>query len=224
METNTDIRRSVFIPEGVQVRASETEGEPSRVIEGYALKFGVRSRLLVDRKMREIYYEVLEPGCVTREMLDKSDIRLTLFHDQKIILARSKNGAGTLEYEVDDTGVKFRATMPNTVYGDNALSMVSRGDVDGCSFIYSTREKDPACVTYERSTEEGEDIRLRHVHDIKRVYDFTLTPSPAYEQTEVYQRDMEEMASREQPPADEDPGAHKRETLARFREAMKRRL
>ena len=177
----------------LHVRESSGE-QPSRTIEGYALKFGLRSRLLCDW-WSGAYYEVLEPGCVTREMLDGQDIKLTLFHDRQIILGRSKKGRGTLSYDVDEIGVKFTCDLARTVDGDKALELVQRGDIDGCSFIYSTDEEDNEnAVSFERlteRTEDGEEILLRHVKRIDHVYDFTLTPDPAYEQTSVTRRDYE---------------------------------
>lgn len=148
-------KRTIAIVSGLRIREA-TDGAESRTIEGYALKFGVRSRLLCD--WWNNYYEVLEPGCVTREMLDKQDIKLTMFHDRQLVLARSNKGNGTLSYEVDKVGVKFWAEMPHTVDGDKALELVSRGDIAGCSFIYSTDEGDSEnAVSYERLDEKGDD-------------------------------------------------------------------
>lgn len=185
-------KRTIAIVSGLHVREA-ADGAESRTIEGYALKFGVRSRLLCD--WWNDYYEVLEPGCVTREMLDAQDIKLTMFHDRQLVLARSNKGKGTLSYEVDNVGVKFWAEMPHTVDGDKALELVSRGDIAGCSFIYSTDEDDSEnAVSYERLNEkgeDGEDILLRHVKRIDNVYDFTITTDPAYEQTDVSKREVE---------------------------------
>lgn len=185
-------KRTIATLSGLRIREA-SDGAESRTIEGYALKFGVRSRLLCD--WWNNYYEVLEPGCVTREMLDEQDIKLTMFHDRQLVLARSNKGTGTLSYEVDSVGVKFWAEMPHTVDGDKALELVSRGDIAGCSFIYSTDEDDSEnAVSYERLAEkgdDGEDILLRHVKRIDNVYDFTITTDPAYEQTDVSKREVE---------------------------------
>ena len=186
-------KRSIGFDVRLQIREA-AEGGESRIIEGYALKFGVRSRLLCD--WWENYYEVLEPGCITRETLDACDIMLTMFHDRQLILGRSKMGVGTLHYEIDEIGVKFWCEVPKTADGDKALELISRGDISGCSFIYSTDEWDSEnAVSYELSgekTEDGDDILLRHVKRIDKVYDFTITPKPAYEQTTVSKREVEE--------------------------------
>lgn len=187
------IKRNMPIVGALHVRESADGGE-SRTIEGYALKFGVRSRLLCD--WWDYYYEVLESGCLSKEVLDDQDIKLTMFHDRQLILARSNKGKGTLSYEVDETGVKFWAEMPHTADGDKALELVQRGDIAGCSFCYSTDEEDSMnAVSYERideKTEDGKSILVRYVKRIDNVYDFTLAADPAYEQTEVSKREVEE--------------------------------
>ena len=216
-------KRTIAIVSGLRIREA-TDGAESRTIEGYALKFGVRSRLLCD--WWNNYYEVLEPGCVTREMLDKQDIKLTMFHDRQLVLARSNKGNGTLSYEVDKVGVKFWAEMPHTVDGDKALELVSRGDIAGCSFIYSTDEDDSEnAVSYERLDEkgdDGEDILLRHVKRIDIVYDFTITTDPAYEQTDVSKREVEAAGIKfeQQPKPKQIDESKKRERINAVRERI----
>lgn len=216
-------KRTIAIVSGLRIREA-TDGAESRTIEGYALKFGVRSRLLCD--WWNNYYEVLEPGCVTREMLDKQDIKLTMFHDRQLVLARSNKGNGTLSYEVDKVGVKFWAEMPHTVDGDKALELVSRGDIAGCSFIYSTDEGDSEnAVNYERLDEkgdDGEDILLRHVKRIDNVYDFTITTDPAYEQTDVSKREVEAAGIKfeQQPKPKQIDESKKRERINEVRERI----
>lgn len=216
-------KRTIAIVSGLRIREA-TDGAESRTIEGYALKFGVRSRLLCD--WWNNYYEVLEPGCVTREMLDKQDIKLTMFHDRQLVLARSNKGNGTLSYEVDKVGVKFWAEMPHTVDGDKALELVSRGDIAGCSFIYSTDEGDREnAVSYERLDEkgdDGEDILLRHVKRIDNVYDFTITTDPAYEQTDVSKREVEAAGIKfeQQPKPKQIDESKKRERINEVRERI----
>lgn len=216
-------KRTIAIVSGLRIREA-TDGAESRTIEGYALKFGVRSRLLCD--WWNNYYEVLEPGCVTREMLDEQDIKLTMFHDRQLVLARSNKGNGTLSYEVDKVGVKFWAEMPHTVDGDKALELVSRGDIAGCSFIYSTDEGDSEnAVSYERLDEkgdDGEDILLRHVKRIDNVYDFTITTDPAYEQTDVSKREVEAAGIKfeQQPKPKQIDESKKRERINAVRERI----
>lgn len=221
-------KRTIAVMADLHIREAAS-GEESRIIEGYALKFGVRSRLLCD--WWDYYYEQLEPGCVTREMLDRQDIKLTMFHDRQLILARSNKGTGTLNYEVDAIGVRFWAEMPHTVDGDKALELVQRGDIAGCSFCYSTDEGDSEnAVSYERlkeKTENGEDILLRHVKRIDSVYDFTLATDPAFEQTTVSRREVEEAGVDLRKQADEPKPVDfdkKREIIRKIRARINRTI
>lgn len=221
-------KRTIAVLADLHIREAAS-GEESRAIEGYVLKFGVRSRLLCD--WWDYYYEVLEPGCVTREMLDRQDIKLTMFHDRQLILARSNKGTGTLNYEVDAVGVRFWAEMPRTVDGDKALELVQRGDIAGCSFCYSTDEGDSEnAVSYERlkeKTENGEDILLRHVKRIDNVYDFTLATDPAFEQTTVSRREVEEAGVDLRKQADEPKPVgfdKKREIIRKIRARINRTI
>lgn len=192
-------QRTIGFASPLSVREAAGGGE-SRTIEGYALLFGVRSRLINDWCGN--YYEQLDAGCVTRAMLDGCDIKLTLFHDRQLVLARSNKGRGTLSYEVDGRGVLFRADMPRTADGDKALELIRRGDLAGCSFCYTTDEADQAAVSYVPTTDaDGAEAVLRLVHRIDAVYDFTLTTDPAYEQTTVERREVERALSLINPPA-----------------------
>ena len=235
--TTKTIRREASFQADLRVRESDGASE-SRTIEGYVLKFGVRSVLLHD--WWNPYYEILEPGCVTREMLDKCNIPLTMFHDRELVIARSKNGKGTLSYTVDDLGTQFNADVARTADGDKALELVRRGDLDGCSFVYSTDEMDPEAVTYENSGEkdaDGNDILLRHVWRIDNIKDFTLTGNAAYEQTECVAREapdgytfdrtamkmVRSDAAAQQQPTEPDPTHNEREAEEKqAREALKR--
>ena len=160
-----------------------TEGESnSRTIEGYAIVFGVESRILSD--YWDNYREIIEQGAITEERLKEMDIKMTMYHNREKILARSTNGEGTLKLTVDDVGVKYSFEAPNTVDGDTALELVKRGDLSGSSFMFWTDEK--SGVSYEK---RSDGIMLRRVKTIGMIYDMTIAADPAYEQTTVAARE-----------------------------------
>lgn len=172
------IERSVYAG-GLHLRESG-EGEPaSRVIEGYAVRFGSASVPMGTEGGKEVR-EYIAPEALTREVLAASDIRMTMFHDGRIILARSKQGKGTLGWDVDEKGVSFSFEAPRTMDGDKALELVGRGDVDGCSFAFRLDIGDPEAVSREETDTEVA-YTIRKVVDVQ---DFTLTDAPAYPQTE----------------------------------------
>jgi HK97 family phage prohead protease len=166
----------------LQVREA-AEGEvASRTITGYAILFNVPSAPLYSYDDEEAR-EVIAPGAVTKELLDGCDIKMTMFHNRQLILARSKNGAGTLSYGVDDKGVYFEFEAPKTADGDKALELVRRGDIAGCSFMFTTHYYDSAYVARDVKREDGKTIVTYTVNVITGIYDFTLAADPAYPDT-----------------------------------------
>ena len=159
-----------------------TEGGSGRTIEGYAIVFGVESRILAD--YWDNYREIIEPGAITEERLKEPDIKMTMYHNREKILARSVNGEGTLKLSVDELGVRYEFEAPNTVDGDTALELVKRGDLSGSSFMFWTDEK--SGVSYEK---RSDGIMLRRVKTIGMIYDMTIAADPAYEQTTVAARE-----------------------------------
>ena len=163
----------------------DTEGNASRVIEGYAVRFNSPSAAFAEDETARVV-EYIAPEALPREFIDSQDVKMTLYHDFTRLLARSKRGQGTLTYQVDERGVKFRFEAPGTADGDMALELVERGDIDGCSFMFSTYYNDRDYVSREvRVGADGKQEIVYTVRKITGLYDFTLTPNPAYPETSV---------------------------------------
>lgn len=158
------------------------EGQESRTIEGYAIVFGRESELLSD--YWDKYREIIEPGAIDQELLDSSDIKMTLWHNRERLLARRNKGEGTLEVGIDETGVWYRFDAPHTPDGETALELVRRGDLAGASFMYSTNESDN--VRYDKLED---DTVVRHVIKVTRIYDMTIASDPAYKDTSANARE-----------------------------------
>ena len=72
-----------------------------RTVEGYALVFNSESKDLGG------FTEVIEPSALNG-VLERSDIFCLLNHSKdRGVLARSKNGSGSLSLQVDDKGLKY---------------------------------------------------------------------------------------------------------------------
>lgn len=182
-------KREIFTAS--QLRLREIDGiEESRTITGYAILFDVPSAPLYEDE-GEVIREVIAPEAVSLELLDKSDIKMTMFHDRQLLLARSNKGSGTLSYGIDDKGVYFEFEAPGTADGDKAIELVKRGDIAGCSFAFSTRYYDRAFV--EESVVHGDKVEVTYrVKVITGIYDFTLAADPAYPDTSVEAREIVE--------------------------------
>lgn len=190
MDKEQIIRRYVSIPTGVHVREAEQGEEPGRTIEGYAIVFNTPSEPLWQDEDSEAR-EVIAPEAVTADFLNGQNIKMTMFHDNQLLLARSNKGKGTLSYTVDEKGVKFSFDAPNTSDGDKALELVRRGDISGCSFMFSTRYYDEDFV--ERTSKVAPNGCNKITYRVKAVtgiYDFTLAADPYYQDTSVEAREF----------------------------------
>lgn len=201
-----EVKRVLCTVSDLRVREAAEGEAQSRTITGYAILFGVPSAPLYSYDDEEAR-EVISAGAVTKELLDSSDIKFTMFHNRQLILARSKNGSGTLSYTVDDKGVAFEFEAPNTVDGDKALELVRRGDIAGCSFAFTTHYYDQAYVTRDVTRENGKTIITYTVNVITGIYDMTLAADPAYPDTSCEAETRElitELRAPEQPAVDKE--------------------
>ena len=192
------MKQTRFIPIGVcGLRVREAgEGEQSRTIEGTPIVFGVRSVNLTPWSETRAVYEVLEKGCITPELLQRSDVIMNLNHSNMVpdVLGRFRNtDKDTLQLTLNEDNMECRCEMPHTNNADDTLELMRRGDITGMSFAFSDDYQDSENgVSYERTdekTEEGKEIWLRHVKRITGLYDVSIVTHPAYEQTSVGTRE-----------------------------------
>jgi len=192
------MKQTRFIPIGVcglKVREAG-EGKQSRTIEGTPIVFGVRSVNLTPWSETRAVYEVLEKGCITPELLQRSDVILNLNHSDKVpdVLGRFRNtDKDTLQLTLNEDNMECRCDMPNTNNANDTLELMKRGDITGMSFAFSDDYQDSENgVSYERTdekTEDGKEVWLRHVKRITGLYDVSIVTHPAYDQTSVGTRE-----------------------------------
>ena len=192
------MKQTRFIPIGVcGLRVREAgEGEQSRTIEGTPIVFGVRSVNLTPWSETRAVYEVLERGCITPELLQRSDVILNLNHSNMVpdVLGRFRNtDKDTLQLTLNEDNMECRCDMPHTNNADDTLELMQRGDITGMSFAFSDGYQDSENgVSYERTEErtaDGKEVWLRHVKRITGLYDVSIVTHPAYEQTSVGTRE-----------------------------------
>lgn len=157
-----------------------------RTIEGYAVVFGQRSRVMFDKVSRRYFVEIIQQGAVTEEMLRNWDIKALCEHDKGRMLARCFKGTGSLTLNVDNHGVKYRFNAPNTPDGDYAVEMIKRGDIFGSSFAFWADE-----TKNVRYSKETDGMLLRTVTKIDLMSDIAIVSDPAYMGTEVNVRSLD---------------------------------
>ena len=181
---------------GLQVREAGEGQEQSRRVEGKPIIFGVRSVNLTPWSETRVVYEVLETGCISQDLISRSDIILNINHSSKVtdVLGRCKNGKGTLSLDMRENYVESGCDLPNTTTANDVLELIKRGDITGMSFAFEDDHQDTENgVSIENTgmrTADNKEIWLRHVKRITGLYDVSIVTHPAYEQTSVATREQ----------------------------------
>jgi hypothetical protein len=167
MRTNLERRAAI------ELRA--VPGEKPK-LRGYAAVFNSPSRDLGG------FVEYVRPGAFRRSLAAGADVVALVAHDTGLILGRT--GAGTLTLVEDTKGLLFEIAVPPTTAARDLLISVERGDVAGASFAFTT----PAGG--DRWDFKSKPAK-RELLDVD-LFDVTVTAIPAYPETSVALRSMQE--------------------------------
>jgi HK97 family phage prohead protease len=137
-----------------------------------------------------MWEEVIEKGAL--DQTDLKDVRLLVNHDtNQLPLARSRNNNAnsTMQLTVEDDGLHIRADLDveNNPRAAEVLSAVEREDVTGMSFMFTVDKDSWENLDSEHPT--------RHILSISKVFEASVVTFPAYEQTSVYARSLENVQS-----------------------------
>ena len=193
------MKQTRFIPIeecNLQVR-EDANGQPSRTVVGHPIVYGVRSVNLTPWSDTRVVFEILEPGCITQDVFDRSDVIYNNNHSTRIedMIGRCYKGKGTLSIKPGERNVEISCDYPNTTVGNDTLEQIRLGNVFGMSFAFRDDWEDTENgVSYERTNEtiDGKEVWLRHVKRILELYDVANVTHPAYEQTDVATREQSE--------------------------------
>lgn len=177
-----DIERRI-VDAGLEVRG---EGE-TRTLVGYAAKFGVRSEDLGG------FVESIAPGAFDRAISEEHDVRALWNHNPDVVLGRTKSG--TLRLSVDEVGLRIETDLPDTQAARDLRVSVARGDVSQMSFGFRTKGD-------EWRTEDG--VPYRTLTDLD-LFDVSPVTYPAYPQTEVSVRALDQAREMVKPTAGAPP-------------------
>lgn len=173
-----------------EVRSSinEVEGTSSPSVDGYAAKFNSVTTIGTYYP----YEEEIATGAFDDCLND--DVRCLFNHDPNYILARSNEGKGTLKLEIDSVGLKYSYDSPKRSFADDLLDAIDKGDVSQSSFAFRIKEQkwsygDPVKGTIDRRT----------ILKFEKLFDVSPVTYPAYADTEVAKRSMEESRGKEFP-------------------------
>ena len=105
-------------------------------------------------------------------------MRALFNHDPNLILGRTT--AGTLKLSVDERGLKYSFTAPDTTTGRDLMVSLERGDVSQSSFGFIVEEDD--------WDEDENGMTIRTIKKVGRLLDVSPVTYPAYPDAEVGKR------------------------------------
>lgn len=153
--------------EAVELRVSEVRAasDDTLTVSGYAAVFD---------DITDIGYfkERIARGAFEGVMQD--DVRLLINHTG-VPLARTMNG--TLDLEVDDTGLRYTARLADTTEGRDLYKLIKRGDISQSSFAFTIADED-----WDRKA------NLRTITRMGALLDVSPVTYPAYPTTTVAAR------------------------------------
>lgn len=162
------------------------------VIDGYALKFNRKSDPMGfgDYSFRE----QIDPHAL--DNADMSNVVALFNHDQNQVLGRT---GINLQLSVDDTGLKYTLTPPDTQLGRDLLENVRQGIISQSSFAFTIPDDTDA----QKWTRDGdaEAPYNRLIRSIDHIYDVSPVTTPAYPDTEVKvgARSLDQIKALDQP-------------------------
>lgn len=163
-----------------EIRAEQKAGEDNKG------KYTLYGLPIVYNSRTDIgwFDEIIEAGALDKA--DLKDVRFLVNHDlSKIPLARSRknNANSTMRLKVTDKGleVEIDLDVENNADARNLYSAVSRGDIDGMSFMFG--------IDREEWENLESDHPTRRIKSISTVIEVSAVTFPAYEATEIYARD-----------------------------------
>jgi len=146
-----------------EVRA---EGDDKPKIVGYGAVFNRESSLIAGW-----FKEIIEPSAFDHVLDD--DVRGLFNHDPNYILGRTE--AGTLSLGVDETGLRYEITPPETqTIQDLVMQPLIRGDITQSSFAFSV------AIKGDEWDEDEKGVVIRTITKIQRLYDVSPVTYPAY--------------------------------------------
>lgn len=166
----------------VEMRAEETDA--GKAVSFTPVVFNQETKIN-DWWSGDTYREMIAPTAL--DGCDMSDVLFCVNHEyDKVPLARSKNGNGTLKLEVTPTGLEARTVLDVDGNPEAATlySAVRRGDITGCSFMFR--------VGADHWLDLDSNEPLRIIDSISIIHEVSAVNDPAYPQTSITARSKEE--------------------------------
>lgn len=152
-------------------KKEKVDNKDGKKISGYAIVFNKPSKPIPDGDSS--FTEIIDPKAL--ENTDLSDVVMLSNHDYSKPLATVK--AGTLKLNVDEKGLHFEATLPNTTDGTDTFENVKAGNIDSASFRFAN-------ASDQWSKDENGNI-TRTITNIGDIFEISSVTVPAYNDSSV---------------------------------------
>ena len=195
----TSERESRFLSASVELRKADNNTQESNRVFGYAAKFQLESENLGSDEYQ--FREIIMPGAFDDVLND--DVRALVNHDSSLILARSKNGEGSLRIGVDEVGLWYEFEAPDTQVGRDLVTSIARGDIDQSSFSFRVGKDGQKWE--EKREGDGPTIIKRTITKVSRLFDVSPVTYPAYPDATVALRSLQEFQEANPPQNEETP-------------------
>lgn len=163
-----------FFSGAVEVR--ESQDGNAMAIRGYAALFESLSENLGG------FREQILPGAFSDVL--ENDVRALMNHDENIVLGRTTSK--TLSISQDAHGLFYEVDLPDTQAARDLLTLIKRGDVTQSSFAFSV------AAGGDSWAEDDEGRIVRTITKVGRLFDVSPVTYPAYPDTTVGARGLEE--------------------------------
>ena len=167
---------SVTVDQPTTADNSNTDQDPNaqqtnnnRTVSGYALKFNIPSKPLGNSDSP--FTEVIAPSAL--DDVDLSNVYMLNDHDFTQVLASTKGG--TLKLNVDDVGLHFEATLPDTTLANDVLANIQAGNTTDTSFGFVVA---PDGDTF---TQNDDGSVTRTINQVKSLFDVSICAVGAYD-------------------------------------------
>lgn len=185
---NKDIRTI-----NAKFKVRDAENPNDKTISGYAVVFNQPSEDLGG------FIEYVDPHAF--DGVDMSNVILLFNHNFDNTLARVT--ANNLQITVDDDGLFFSATLPDTQLGNDTYTNILNGNYQGCSFGFT--------INSDEWTEGEDGTPIHTIKQIDELFEISICPLPAYTETSVQIERSLEKLTKEKADTEKDSNEEKRD-------------
>lgn len=146
------------------------------VVSGYVNETGKQSHLLGKRKK---FKERIQKGAFARALAKGNDIHFLAEHDDKKILASTRNKS--LKLVEDETGLLMTAEISGTSYGKDYHTLIKDGILRNMSFGFT--------VDKDKWKKMNDGTYTRDISDLT-LYEVSVVTNPAYPQSTISARGL----------------------------------